>query len=334
MEYKDYYAVLGVDRNASKEEISKAYKRLAREYHPDLNKGSGSEDKFKELNEAYEVLKDPETRKRYDTLGANWKHGAPFEPPPGWAGGPGQHVHFDFGGGGGGGSGFSDFFETIFGGFGRGRRGGGPSAGGPGMGGGGINIEDLFGAGGPGGGFGQPAPQRGQDVESTLTIQLEDSFRGAKKAVEFSGPSGKRRYDVTIPRGIRDGERIRLAGQGRAGPGGTAGDLYVTLQIAPHPQFEVQGDDLVTRVEVPAWDAALGCKVQVPTPEGEVTMTLPRGCSSGQRLRLKGRGMPRRNGSAGDLYAELKITVPKQLNDEQERLFRSLRRAADDASPS
>jgi len=322
MEYVDYYNVLGVDRSASKEEITKAYKRLARKYHPDLNKGAGSEDKFKELNEAYEVLKDPEKRKRYDMLGANWKHGAPFEPPPGWGSG---NVHFEFGGSPGGGSGFSDFFEMFFGGGGPGRGGGGFGGGFGGRRGGGIDLDDLLGRGGFGGnGPGRQRPARGQDVESTLSIQLEDSFHGSKKAVELSGPTGRRRYDVKVPRGVRDGEKIRLSGQGMPGAG-EAGDLYLTIRLAPDPRFRLEGDDLITEVEVPAWDAALGCKVDVPTVDGSVTMTLPAGCSSGQRLRLRGKGMPRRAGGQGDLLAELRIVVPKKLSREQRKLFTKLR---------
>lgn len=315
MEYVDYYKVLGVERDATQEEISKAYKRLARKYHPDLNKSPDAEGKFKELNEAHEVLKNPETRKRFDLLGANWKHGAPFEPPPGWA--PGN-VHFEFQGGPG--SGFSDFFEAFFGGLGggRGRRGGASF--------GGLDLEDLLGGRMDLGGNGQGRSRgRGQDMESTLTIQLEDSYRGSTKTVELTGPSGRRRYDVKIPQGIRDGERIRLSGQGSAGPGGRTGDLYLTIKIAPHPSFRVEGDDLLVEVPVEAWDAALGCKRDVPTLDGSVTMTVPAGCSSGQRLRLRGKGLPRRGGGQGDLYAELRVVVPKQLSREQQRLFKRLR---------
>jgi curved DNA-binding protein len=323
MEYVDYYKVLGVDRSATSEEISKAYKKLARKYHPDLNKSPDAEKRFKEVNEAHEVLKDPETRKRFDMLGANWKHGAPFEPPPGWGGGRPPHVQYEFHGAPGMG-GFSDFFEAIFG----GRRSGARKRGQGGFG--GLNIEDLLGgAGGFGGGGEQrQQPAKGQDIESTLTVQLEDSYRGSKKTVEFTGPDSRRRYDVKIPKGIRSGEKIRLGGQGRSAPGsrGTPGDLYVTIEIAPHPTFEVEGDDLVVKVPVDAWDAALGAKLEVPTLDGQVTMTLPRGLSSGQRLRLKGKGMPRREGGTGDLFAELKIVVPGKLTAEQERLFQRLKK--------
>jgi curved DNA-binding protein len=232
-------------------------------------------------------------------------------------------VHFEFQGAPG--SGFSDFFEAFFGGGlgggGRGRRGASF--------GGGLDLEDLLGGRMDFGGNGQSRGRgRGQDMESTLTIQLEDSYRGSTKTVELTGPSGRRRYDVKIPQGIRDGERIRLSGQGVAGPGGHSGDLYLTIKIAPHPSFRVEGDDLLVEVPVEAWDAALGCKRDVPTLDGSVTMTVPAGCSSGQRLRLRGKGLPRRGGGQGDLYAELRVVVPKQLSREQQRLFKRLRQLA------
>ena len=312
MEFVDYYKLLGVERDAPAAEISKAYKRLARKFHPDLNKSPNAEQKFKEINEAYEVLKDPEKRKRYDLLGANWKHGAPFEPPPGW-GGP--NVHYEFRGAPGGG--FSDFFDAIFGAGGRRGAGGGV----------GLDLDELFGGRVNFGGE-EGRGSRGQDVQSELPIQLEDAYAGSKKSVELSGPNGRRRYDVKIPQGIRDGERIRLSGQGISGPRGQSGDLYLTIRIAPHPSFRLEGDDLVVEVPVQAWDAALGCKLAVPTLDGSLTMTVPAACSSGQRLRLRGKGMPRRGGGAGDLFAELKIVVPTSLSREQERLFGRLRKLA------
>jgi curved DNA-binding protein len=310
MKYVDYYKSLGVERGVSQQEISSAYKKLARKFHPDLNKNPTAEAKFKEVTEAYEVLKDPEKRKRYDTLGADWKHGAPFEAPPGW----GDGVRFEYGPAGGGGAGFSDFFEAFFGG--RGRRGGGAAAG--------FDLGELFGGRGRGG---ASQPPGGQDVESTLTIPLEDVYRGGKKTVDIDGPSGHRRYDVKIPRGVRSGERIRLAGQG-IGRGKAKGDLYLTIEIAPHSTFRVEGDDLAVAVPIDAWDAALGCRMPVPTLEGEVQMTVPAGQSSGQRLRLKGKGLPRRDGGEGDLYVELRIVVPKTLTPEQEQLFQRLKQLA------
>jgi curved DNA-binding protein len=280
------------------------------------------------------VLKDPETRKRYDLLGASWKHGAPFEPPPQWRTQPGEahgrNVRVEFGGFPGGAGGFSDFFSAFMGGSGgqgvrfEGRRAGaGPS------------LEDLLGSlGGDGGagfsGFpGDPTgagrASAGQDLQSELTIELEDAVQGRPRSIELSGPEGSRRYEVKIPRGIRDGERIRLGGQGRSGAGGARGDLYLTVRIAPHPLFRVEGDDLVVVLPVRPWDAALGGPVRVRTLDGEVTLTLPPGVSSGQRLRLRGKGLPRRSGGAGDLHAEVQITVPRTLSAEQRRLFAKLR---------
>ena len=316
MKFQDYYEILDVPRDASQEEISKAYKKAARKVHPDLNKSPDAEQKFKEVNEANEVLKDPKTRRRYDMLGADWKHGSTFRPPSGW--GDGINIDFDGPGGfgGGGGGGFSDFFQFFRGG-GRTRRAGqrGP---------GGINIEDILGGGLKFEGAPQPA-QGGQDVETTLRVNLEDSFNGNTRKVEITGPAGLKKYDIKIPRGVRDGERIRLTGQGQPGPSGQRGDLLLIIKLRPHPQFRVEGDDLVVTLKVMAWDAALGARVPVPTMEGEVQMTLPRGLASGQRLRLKGKGLPRRSGGSGDLYAELKIAVPGELSNEQQELFERLR---------
>jgi curved DNA-binding protein len=318
MKYVDYYKVLGVDRKATQEELSRAFKTLARKVHPDLNKDPGAEEKFKQINEAYEVLKDPETRQRFDALGANWKHGAPFEPPPNW----GDNVHFEFHGapGGGGMGGFSDFFSQLFGG---GR--GGVSAGGP-MG--GISLEDLLGGAGPEVQFGGGPRQRPLDVRSELTVQLEDAYRGSRIPVVLEGASGQKRLQIKLPAGVRDGERIRLAGQGHPGPNGQTGDLYLTIHIAPHPRFEAQGDDLQVNVQVNAWDAALGGQIPVPTLDEPVQMTLPAGLSSGQRLRLRGKGLPRRDGTRGDLYARLQITVPARLTREQRELFTRLQQIA------
>lgn len=322
MDYIDYYKALGVDRKATSDEIGKAYKRLARKYHPDLNKDAGAEARFKEINEAYEVLKDDEKRSRYDALGANWKNGNPFGAGGGFPGGgfpgggfPGQGpggVRYEFRGGGPGGpgmgggmGGFSSFFESLFGG-----RGGAQP-----------------------GGFGDfaqpqpPRPQRGQDIQSRLKISLEDVYFGKKPKVTLTMSDGQtKRYDVTIPRTVRSGEKIRLSGQGGPGPNGApAGDLYLEIQIKPHPVFSLEGDDLVVKVDVPAWDAALGAKVPVPTLDGEVKLTLPAGVASGQRLRLKGKGMPKKGGQQGDLYAELRVTVPRQLSEGERELFEQLR---------
>ena len=327
MQYVDYYKVLGVNRGASQEEISKAYKRAAREHHPDLNKDPGAEDRFKEINEANEVLKDPETRQRYDTLGANWKHGADFSPPPQWGNGAQWEVHSSPGAGD-----FSDFFDQVFGA--RRARGNGRTA----AHGGGIDLEELLAGMGANGGLGDgdpfshpgghPRPARGRDIESELTLGLEDIFHANKIKLRLDGPDGPRSYEVQIPRGVRSGQRIRLAGQGLPGHGGQPGDLYLRVVFAPHPRYRVEGDHLVVTVTVNAWDAALGGSIPVPTLDGEVRMTLPPGLSSGQRLRLKGKGLPRKGGRRGDLRAELKITVPQELTSTQQRLFAELRDAS------
>jgi curved DNA-binding protein len=303
MDYVDYYKTLGVERGTSQEDISKAYKRLAREYHPDLNKAEGAERRFKEINEAYEVLKDPEKRERYDSLGANWKHGARFDPPPGFGGGfGGNGVHYEFRQDS---HDFSDFFGQMFG-FGsathQARRG--PS------------FEQMFGA--------RP-PSRGRDIESTLLVTLEDVYHGRKRTVELSMGGRQRKYDLTIPATIRHGEKMRLAGQGAPGVGGKKGDLYLTIEIEPHSSFKVEGADLVTTVSVPAWDAALGGSVTVETFDGDVRLKIPAGISCGQRLRLRGKGLRKDASTRANLFAEIKIVVPKTLSDEQRELFEKLR---------
>ena len=324
MQYIDYYKMLGLGRDATQEEISRAFKTLARKYHPDLNKSPDAEKRFKEINEAHEVLKDAETRQRYDTLGANWKHGVPFEPQPQWDNsvrwsqqGPGG-ARFEFSGPAGGAD-FSDFFSAFMGGALGGNGRGRPVRDNASHG---FNIGDLFGGME---GFGSVRPQRGRDIRSELTVELEDLFSGRTRSIQLSGTEGDKRYDVKIPHGIRSGEQIRLAGQGASGSDGQRGDLYLTIKVAPHRFFKVEGDDIVVDVSVSPWDAALGAKTAVRTLDGRVTMTLPPGVSSGQRLRLRGKGLPRKGGGAGDLHAEVKIVVPKRLTKEQRRLFQRLK---------
>lgn len=315
VEYKDYYQVLGVSRGASKEELSKAYKKLARKCHPDLNPDDPkAEAKFKEANEAYEVLKDPEKRRMYDQLGPNWQHGQNFQPPPGFEG-------FQFTGGGGGGGfgadGFSDFFETIFG------------------AGGGARARGFEGFGG--GGFRQ-SPRRGSDVEASLELTLEEAYRGGAKNVTMqervAGSGGvptmrTKNLEVNIPAGVKDGARIRLSGQGNPGPGGgPAGDLFMKLRIQPHRLFKVEGVNLVLDLPLAPWEAALGTTVQVPTLDGNVEMTIPAGVSSGQKLRLRGKGL---GGGAGrgDQMLRVMIKTPKDLSDEQRELWRRLSEKTD-----
>jgi len=320
MEYKDYYKILGVDKKASQEEITKAYKKLARKYHPDLNPNDPTaENKFKDVNEAHEVLKDPEKRKHYDALGPNWQHGQNFQPPPGY-----ENVHFEFRGdsrGGfdmGGMGGFSDFFETIFRDFGsRGHGYHGPDA---------QNFK-----GGP---FsGARASFRGQDAEATLDLTLEEAYQGGQKSITLQeqviGPDGRPRVqtktlNVNVPSGIKDGNKIRLTGQGSPGRGsGSAGDLYLKVRIAPHPLFKVDGNNIIYDLSLAPWEAALGTTVRVPTLEGEVQMNIPAGVSSGQKMRIKGKGLGR-GAAKGDQLVRIMIKAPSNLTQEEKGLWQKL----------
>lgn len=317
VEYKDYYKILGVEKSASQEEIGKAYKKLARKHHPDLNQGDKkSEERFKEINEAHEVLKDPEKRRMYDQLGPNWQHGQNFQRPPGF-----ENMHFNFGGSDGdfGGSGFSDFFETLFGGaggrsfsnanFGSGSFGGSP-----------------FGSGGGFSGFNQQ-PRKGRDVEAKLTLTLEEAYHGGKKAITLSGAAGTapRSLEVAIPEGVKNGARIRLSGQGDPGMmGGPAGDMYLKIAIQPHPHFTLDDADIMYDLHLPAWDAALGAKVTVPTLSGKVELTIAPGTSSGKKLRLRGKGLGSGK-SRGDLFVRIAIDVHEPATEEAKDLWRQLR---------
>ncbi|NCC25149.1 MAG: J domain-containing protein [Deltaproteobacteria bacterium] len=316
VEYKNYYQLLGVDKNASQEEIAKAYKKLARKYHPDLNPGDPqAEAKFKDINEANEVLKDPEKRKLYDSFGPNWKDGQNFQPPPGF-----ENVRFNFQGGGGqgfGASGFSDFFDLLFGGqeggFSKGRPRGGGFEGGP-FGGGSMRFK-------------------GQDAELRLDLPLEEAYRGGKKTISFQeqvpGPGGMpqmhtRTLEVNVPAGVKDGARIRLTGQGNPGQGGgPSGDLYLKVHLIPHPLFKVEGKNIVSDLPLAPWEAVLGATVRVSTLDGEVDMAIPPGVGSGQKLRLRGRGL----GSAsrkGDHLVRMMIKSPSGIGPEEEKLWREL----------
>lgn len=297
VEFKDYYKVLGVERSASREEIAKEYKKLARKYHPDLNPDDkAAEDKFKEINEAYEVLKDDEKRRRYDQLGSNWQHGQQFQGAPGF-----ENMHFNFGGGGFEGSGFSDFFETIFGG---GRHGG--------MGG----FHDA--------GFsGQSRrPRKGRDIEAELTLTLEEAYHGGKRAITLQGHDGPRTLEVAIPAGVRDGAKIRLSGQGDPGSGG-AGDLYLIVRLAEHPQFSVDGYDIIYELNLAPWEAVLGTTVRVPTLDGEVDINIAAGTSSGRKLRLRGKGLGS-GAKQGYQYIRVAIKIPTELSEEERGLWQNL----------
>lgn len=306
MDYKDYYAILGVKKDASQDDIQKAYRKLARKFHPDVNKAPEAELKFKEIGEAYEVLKDADKRKKYDQFGSDWKRAQQSGgAPPGWEG-------FDFGGAGGGfgGGEFSSFFDMLFGG-GAGRRGGGfPGGGFPG-----------------GGGF----RGGGGDAEATLSITLEEAVRGGQREISLADPNtGQRKtLSVRIPEGVRAGQRIRLSGQGNPGMGGgPAGDLYLKIEIQPDPRFRVEGADVFTPVPVAPWEAALGGEAEVQTLNGNVRVRIPAGSSSGRRIRLRGKGLPQAGGERGDLFAEIRIMVPEQLTERERELFEQLSEAS------
>lgn len=298
MEFRDYYETLGVKRDASAEEIKTAFRKLARKHHPDVNSGLEAEAKFKDVNEAYEVLKDPERRAAYDQLGREPPAGGRYQPPPGWDGG------YQFSGGDfGGGEPFSDFFETLF------RRGARPDGG--------------MGAG------------QGADSHARFEIDIEDAFRGATRVLSLRapmvGPSGEvvleeRNISVHIPKGITAGQHIRLAGQGGASfGGGPAGDLFLEVSFAPHPVYRADGRDLYLDLPVAPWEAALGQKVVMPTPGGKVDLKIPKNARSGQKLRLKGKGLP--GTPAGDVYATLKIVNPKVTTEEARALFETMAEA-------
>ena len=315
VEYKDYYKILGVEKSASQEEISKAYKKLARKHHPDLNQGDKkAEEKFKELGEAHEVLKDPEKRKMYDQLGPNWQHGQNFQRPPGF-----ENMHFNFGGSDAdfGGSGFSDFFETLFGG------GGGRGFSSANFGG------SSFGGSSFGGGFGgfSQQPRKGRDVEANLNLTLEEAYHGGRKALTLSGAPGTapRSLEVNIPAGVKNGARIRLTGQGDPGMmGGPAGDMYLKVTIHSHPHFTLDDADIIYDLHLAPWDAALGAKVTVPTLSGMVELTIAPGTGSGKKLRLRGKGLGSGK-SKGDLFVRIAIDVPEPATAEARSLWEQLR---------
>jgi curved DNA-binding protein len=285
MEYKDYYKILGVARGATQDEIKKAYRQLARKYHPDVSKEANAEDKFKEVGEAYEVLRDKQKRAQYDQFGSNYRHGQSFTPPPGW--------EENMGGFGGGGN-FSSFFENLFGGM-------GGMGGGAGMGG------DNFYA-------------KGEDVNAKITITLEDAFNGATKTIRRpAGASQTGTINVKVPAGISSGKKIRLSGQGKAGMGGKDGDLFIEVNIAPHKHYRVEGKDIYLDLPLAPWEAALGAKVTVPTLAGKINLTIPAGAKSGQKMRLKGRGLPGKE--PGDEFVVLQIMTPAADSDKAKKLY-------------
>src|ERR1044072_1565846 len=299
VQFRDYYETLGVGKTATEDEIRTAFRKLARKHHPDVAKDKkAAEEKFKQINEAYEVLSDPEKRQKYDQLGANWNQPGGFQPPPEWSGQPGGGRHYQWSGDGGsgvefefGGTGFSDFFEAFFGG-GRGR--------------------SAF------GGFQQrgTTAERGSDVEADIMVTLEEALHGSTRQVSLRRAGSKKTetYQVKIPRGVREGQRIRLAGQGEAGErGGKSGDLFLRVRMARHPDFSVEGSDLVHEVKIAPWQAVLGDHLIVPTLEGNARLKLPPGTQGGQRFRLRERGLSGVSGQRGDLYVMAQINIPQKI---------------------
>jgi curved DNA-binding protein len=312
MKYKDYYAILGVARGASDEEIKKAYRRLARKFHPDVSKEKDAKERFQEVSEAYETLKDKEKRAAYDSLGSGFRPGQDFRPPPDW-----QQRFADDGG--------INFSDADLG---------------------GIDLSDLFASlgagrrGGPGGGFGSRGDMQfpGEDYEFKVELSIEDAMRGTELELEMPvrelTPQGRiqrstRKVRARIPAGATAGQKLRLRGQGGAGiNGGPAGDLYLRIELRPHPLYRADGHDLYIDLPVTPWEAALGAEVEVPTLSGRVSMKVPAGSRSGQRLRLSGKGLPRPGGGSGDLYAVLGIVVPPTLGEREKALYAELRDAS------
>ncbi|MDR2050753.1 MAG: DnaJ domain-containing protein [Deltaproteobacteria bacterium] len=306
IEYKDYYKVLGIPRNADKETVNRAFKKLARKYHPDLNAGDKeAEAKFKDVNEAHEVLKDDAKRKLYDELGPDWQHGQNFQQPPGF-----ENFRFFSGQSGGGtfsSSGFSDFFETLFGGAGRGQ-GFGP---------------DPFGSFNRGGRGSRRVQPRGRDVEAELCLSLNEAYKGGQKNVSVSTAGNNKSLDVKIPAGVREGARIRLTGQGEAGGGGQPGDLYLRVRLLPHKDFTLDNNDIIHELNLAPWEAALGLKVRVPTLDGEVDLNIPPGSSGGRKFRLRGRGLGT-GATKGDEFVRLNIRLPEKLEPAEKALWEKL----------
>jgi curved DNA-binding protein len=313
MNYRDYYKTLGVDKSASEKDIKKAYRKLARENHPDVNPDDKlAEERFKEINEAYQVLSDPEKRKKYDQLGSDWYRYQQSGGRPGgfdWSqwtggGGPGYDVRYSsaedlFGGGGS----FSDFFRQIFGGMAGRQRG--------------YRTQDMFGQG-------TQRPQRGQDYEQEVEISLTEAYYGATRIVEKEG----RRLEIKIPAGAKTGTKLRFAGEGAAGYGGQPGDLYLRIVVGEDPRFDRRGANLHTTVEVDLYTALLGGTVRVPTITGPVTLTIKPETQNGQTIRLRGKGMPklRQKDEHGDLYAKVNVRLPTGLTEQQRQLLEEMRK--------
>jgi curved DNA-binding protein len=318
---RDLYEVLGIGRGASQEEIQRAYRKLARSYHPDVNKDPGAEDRFKDISEAYDVLSDPETRRRYDAFGHDFRHVPPDVDPEQWArattgpqrgrrrahAGAGRQRPGSAGAGAtwtsfGGGTGFDGEFDVD------------------------DLLRDFLGSSGR---RGRAGPIPGADQEAELSLSVEEAFTGGRHTFTIPGAAGDRQISVDIPAGVVDGQRIRLAGQGgRGDDGGPPGDLYLVVRLAPHGRYRVEGRDVHVELPVSPWEAALGTSVSVDTPGGALDVKVPPGSSCGRKLRLRHRGLPNRRGDAGDLLAEVRIKVPRTPSDEERRLFEELSKAS------
>jgi curved DNA-binding protein len=320
VEFQDYYATLGVARDAGAEDIKKAFRKLARKHHPDVAKDKkAAEEKFKEINEAYEVLSDPEKREKYDRLGARWKEGD-FQPPPGWQGQPaggngaqGQEFHFD-------GTGFSDFFEQYFGGGGRAR-----------------GFEEMFRGGGRGAQAGQEFAMRGSDIEGDILVTLDEVLKGSTRIISLqrlnptTGQTETDTIKVRIPPGVQEGQAIRVRGKGGPGiGGGEPGDLYLRPRFAAHPDFRARGADLYYDLELAPWEGVLGASVTVPALNGgQVKLRIPSGTKNGQQFRIRGQGLPKgKSGERGDLYAVVSVQLPPQVTEEERELWEKLSRVS------
>lgn len=311
---KDYYEVLGVPRTADGAEIQQAFRTLARRYHPDINRDPAAEERFKQINEAYSVLSDPDTRSRYDRFGPDFRqvpedYDERVAAGQGFGGGAGAYSGSPFRGTRGADrAGARTWTETDF------------DASG-------VDFEDLFGGmfGGRAGGTRRGSQIPGADQEAELTLSVEEAYRGGRRKITLGGPEGERSYDVIVPAGVVDGQRIRLAGEGGRGRGpGSAGDLYLVVRIAPHPRYRLVGRDVHVDLPVTDWEAALGATVPVSGPGGTVKVHVPPGTSTGRRLRLRGEGMPHPQGSPGHLYAEIQVMVPPSPSPRERELFEEL----------